>query len=267
MARLFLLALLLLIAAPAAAKDGGQEAKLREISERGRLIFEVDRAAWVTTDDMREREPAARQWPIKGWVVERDGDTPHAYVVTYFGGDGSDGLAAWYVGKVRDNRVTSGEVFGADRRPPLTAGQQLIVRARSAAIEDADKAGFRPCTPARFNVTILPPAAPDAPVDVYLLSPQVESGTYPAGGHFLVRVGADGQVLSHRKFTNGCIPLSTAPPPGAGSTAALMVTHLLDPLPTEIHAFLSIWMEVPLAVGIDGKAYWLEKGEIRPLGR
>jgi hypothetical protein len=261
---LILLALLLLAASPGAARENRQEEKLREIAARGRLLFEVDRAGWVATDDLMERAPEAKGWPVKGWIVERDGDSPHSYVVTFFG-DGESGPAAWYVGKVRDNKVTSGELFPADRRPALSPAQQKLVQARAAALAEAEKARFQPCTPSRFNVAVLPPSTEGGAVDVYLLSAQTESTVYPFGGHYKVSVGADGRAKSKRKFTNSCLNMSSAGLPDGAELAAPMVTHLLDPLPTEIHVFMSLTMGKPVGVGTRGGMWWVEGERIESL--
>ena len=260
---LLLLAALALTVAPAAAREGGREAKLRAIAERGRILFEIDRAAWITTDDLMRRAPEAKSWPVQGWVVERDGDSQTSYVVTFFG-EGASGPAAWYVGKVRDNKVTSGEVFPADRRPPLSPAQRRLVQARATALAEAEKAKFQPCTPSRFNIAALP-AAEGGPIDVYLLSAQTESSVYPFGGHYKVSVGADGKVQSKRKFTNSCLNMSTADLPDGAEMAAPMVTHLLDPLPTEIHVFMSLTMGKPVGVGTRGGMWWVEGKKIESL--
>jgi hypothetical protein len=62
-------------------------------------------------------------------------------------------------------------------------------------------------------------------------------------------------LLSQRAFTNSCLNMSNRPPPGAPageSFAGIGITHRLDPIPTEIHVFMAIWMEVPVFVATDG---------------
>ena len=255
MIRFLLLWLLLLAAAPAAAQSAAEKAILKAASERGTLLFELDRAAWVTTDDMLERF-GRRDMPIKGWVVERDG--AKAYRVTYFG-DGSDGPVAWYSGSVRSGKVVSGEVFAEASRPPLTAAQLRLKQAADAARGFAE---YRPCTPARFNVALVPPASPEAPVDAYLLSAQTEPNVYPMGGHYRLSIGPDGKVLSHRRFMNACMNVDTAAAPKGAVPAALVLTHLLDPVPTEIHVWSSLAMRKPIFVGTaNPQRIWSVEGD------
>lgn len=252
-----LLSLLLLPSVPAAAQPPADPARLRQIEERGRLLYEVDRAAWVTTDDMMERLGGRRDVPIRGWVVERDGAAPRAYVVTYFG-DGASGPVAWYVGRVRDGAVTGGELLPEQRRPALTPVQMRLMKAveRARRIEK-----YRPCTPALFNVAAIPPAGDSDAIDVYLLSAQTENDLYPFGGHFLVRVDGNGKIVSRRKFTNTCVNIRKGE--GAGEdeeVAALTITHRLDPIPTEIHVFLSLSARLPVYVGT-GNQVWEVTGD------
>jgi hypothetical protein len=222
--------------------------------DRGVELFDVDRAAWVTTDDMLERL-GRRDVPIKGWIVERDAE--RALVVTYYG-DGPSGPVAWYSGRVRDGKVIAGELYPETSRPALTA-QQL--RLKAAADTARAFTEYEPCTPAPFNLAMIPPSAPDAPVDAYLLSAQTERGVYPLGGHYRLTL-ADGKLVSHRRFMKSCVNMaSDAASKEHGAPAALIVSHLLDPTPTEIHVFMSIWTRKPIYVMTpESKALWVVHG-------
>jgi hypothetical protein len=56
------------------------------------------------------------------------------------------------------------------------------------------------------------------------------------------------------------MPLSQ---PGRPKPVALMVTHLLDPTPTEIHVFSSFVAHMPVAVGTkDGRVWWVDRTDI-----
>jgi hypothetical protein len=250
-AALLLLAALCL-GAQADAQTGEEMEQLGRAIERGKLLFEIDRAAWVTTDDMFERAPDARQWPIRGWIVERDGEAEGAYRVTYYGFE-PRGPVAYFVARVRDGRAVAGEAMPPAARPVLAERQQRLVKAREAAMT----LDYAPCSAAPFNVAILPPASDDAPLDVYLLSAQTEHGVYPMGGHFLVTIAPDGTLLSRRAFMNSCMDFDVRPGAGEGETAAMFVTHLLDPVPTEIHVFTAIGLGKPIFVSTEGgKRIW-----------
>jgi hypothetical protein len=106
----------------------------------------------------------------------------------------------------------------------------------------------RACGAQDFNALVVPPAAPDSPIDVYQISPQSARGRFPVGGHYKTSVAADGTVAASRGFTNACLDVAVADPPAGARPAPLAITHLLDPLPTEIHVFLAIWTGHPLVV-------------------
>ena len=167
--RLIAILLAFCLAAPAAAQTREERTRLDWVLQRGRLIFELNRAAWVTTDDLRARRGDLDA--VRGWTVERDGT---GYVVTYFAGEG-DARAALYRGRVENNRVVSREVFPADARPSLTAVQRRLADARRAV----GLMNQRPCTNAPFNTVVIPPATPDAPAEVYALTAQTEFDFLP----------------------------------------------------------------------------------------
>ncbi|HEX9933041.1 MAG TPA: hypothetical protein VGB08_09390 [Allosphingosinicella sp.] len=249
-----LLAALALAAAPAAAQEPEAPAPaavttadrqaIAFAEARGRLLFALDRAAWVATDDFVARVRNYRDLGVRGFVVEREGE---GYAVTFYGGAGPAPVA-FYRGLVRSHRVRSRQVFAAAARPALTPAQRRLVAAREAALAANRNP---PCEEAPFNTAIIPPATPDGPIDVYLLTPQLRDGAWPAGGHYRVTVGVDGRVGGERAFTNSCLLMDPRNGPGGGSAAAMLVTHLLDSVPTEIHVFTALTSRVPLYVGID----------------
>ena len=59
---------------PPAAPNAEESAKLPAIVARGRLLYDLDRAAWVATDDFlkKVRDPAAAGY--RGYVVDREGE-------------------------------------------------------------------------------------------------------------------------------------------------------------------------------------------------
>lgn len=236
--RFFSLLIALCLAAPALAQTPEERAQLDWAVQRGQLLFEIDRAAWVTTDDLQRRVRDFRSQGIGGWTVERDG---RAFVVTYYAGQG-DARAAVYRGRVENRRVVSREVFRAGARPLLTPFQRRLADARGAIA----RLGRRPCSPAPFNAAVIPPEAPDAPIHVYALTAQTEANTFPFGGHYRLTLTPAGEIGSQRDFTRACLNMAT---PRGQRVAGLAVSHLLDQVPTEIHVFLSIWIGLPVFVG------------------
>jgi hypothetical protein len=246
---LLLLSILVLTPALASAQPrptAEEQQRLDWALQRGRLLFEIDRAAWVTTDDLVGRVGDLGRAGVRGWTVEREGD---GYSVIYFAGDG-DARAALYRARVDNNRIVSSQIFAEGARPQLTPVQRRIADVRATL----DRIELRTCARSGLNIAVIPPDSPDAPMDFYVLTPQTRAGSYPAGGHNRVTLSASGEVLSHRAFTNSCLEL-TEPQGQQGRAAALAVTHLLEPIPTEIHVFLAIWIGLPVYVAA-GERLW-----------
>ena len=255
-----LIALAVLVgAAPAARMTSEETASVEAAVNRGQLLYELDQAAWVTTDDMLARFSGRRDMPIKGWVIERAA-SGGGYAVTYFG-DGASGPVAWYAGAVRDGKVVASEVFPEGKRPPLSPAQ---LRLKEAADVARAFTGYRPCTPTRFNVAIVPPTTTAEAIEAYLLSGQTERNVYPLGGHYRLRISG-GKVVSHRRFMNSCMNVDVSANPKQGEPEMLVLTHLLDPTPTEIHVFVSIWMRKPIFLMTKQRAWAVEGPRIRAL--
>lgn len=254
MRRLILILLAFVLAVPAVAQTPDEQARLDWVLQRGRLLFEIDRAAWVTTDDLRARLPDFETSGIRGWTVERDGA---AYSVIYYAGEG-DGRVAAYRARVENNRVVAAELIPLGSRPPLTALQRRLADARAVV----GRVELRVCARSGLNVAVIPPDAPEGPMDIYVLTPQTQTGVFPFGGHNRITVSASGEVLSQRAFTNSC---SNIQPPA--DALSIGTTHLLDDLPTEIHVFMTIWMGLPVNVAIgEPMRLWEVTGDhIRPL--
>ncbi|MGZ8285846.1 MAG: hypothetical protein ACXW27_08410 [Allosphingosinicella sp.] len=247
----------LVAAAPAARMSSEETIRVEAAASRGQLLFELDQAAWVTTDDMLARFAGRRDMPIKGWVIER-ASSGGGYAVTYFG-DGLTGPVAWYAGAVRGGKVVAGQTFPEGGRPALTPAQ---VRLKEAADVARAYTGYQPCTRARFNVAIVPPATASDPIEAYLLSAQIEPKVFPAGGHYRLRID-DGKVVSHRRFMNSCMNVDMRVKPKQGEPAALFLNHILDPVPTEIHVFVSMSMRKPIYVMANKRTWAVEGARIR----
>lgn len=236
------LALCFLTTGPAAAAlPAADEGALIQAMDRGEQIYLYDQAAWVTTDVMVEKTTPAARARIDGWVITPKAD---GLTVVYYGWKDATPYAI-FAGDAKEKTVTGFRVFGPDDDTSLTAEQIRLVKATDTVRALAEQ---QPCANARFNTVTLPPAKPGDPILVYLLTPQTREHQFPFGGHFRYEVGADGSPGASRAFTRSCITLSDTPE-GAGKPVALLITHLLDPTPTEIHVWLSLWIDKPVYVG------------------
>jgi hypothetical protein len=234
---------LFVASAPATAKDlavtEGETAALQLALDRGLAIYRYDQAAWHTTDTMLKDVKDPKAAGVRGWVVTKvDG----GHLTTFWApqGDGFRGVysAIWTGSKVIDRKVLMPE------ESALTKEQAELIRARQAA----DANGLQRCGKAPFNTVVLPPEKAGDPILVYFLTPQTTLTSIPMGGHYRFAV-KEGQILEQRGFTKSCLELPFGKAEGnKGKPEALMVSHLLDPVPTEIHVFSVFAAQLPIYV-------------------
>lgn len=222
---------------------GAQTIGDQPIVKRGTAMFWYDRAAWVTTDDMRARLDPARGPEVGGWIVVPAGTGYHVY----YHGQGPFADRIVYEADVLGNAVSNARIWPRDKAPRLPSEASAMARAlRIARKAIAARAEWRPCANAMFNTIVMPPAA-DGSVDVYFLTPQTEAGSVPFGGHYKLVVSAAGTVVESRPFTRACLEMDSRQSAPVG-TEALSLSHMLDPQPTEIHVFQQYAIGMPLFV-------------------
>lgn len=226
---------------------------------RGALLQQLDRAAWLSSDDLVLRLGPASGRSIGGWVVTRRGDAFH---IDYFG-VGAEADRTHYSAEFADGSLLGARLHPVDALPALEADAKRLRQALVAGWKEMERhPDWKPCTPARFNTIVLPPDA-DGTIAVYFLSPQVEAGTIAMGGHFRIDVGSSGEVVGARAFSLGCLGV----PKGNGARA-LVISHLLDAQPHEIHVFQQAAAAVPLVViTVKNRQLWaIDANGIRSLG-
>jgi len=73
----------------------------------------------------------------------------------------------------------------------------------------------------------------------------------------------DGKTANSRAFTHACLTMPKPPACNGSVPAAVFVTHLMDPHPTEVHVLEQYYVGVPVLVGTGPKSFWkVENGSI-----
>jgi hypothetical protein len=249
-------------AAPVPAESPADTAAIRLAQERGRLIYAYDQAAWHGTDDMlkKVRNP---ERTMGGYIADGPAEAP---TLIFYSNDPANPQAL-YIAQFDGNRLVSGKVLAASDDHSLSPRVLGMIAAKRTATEAFRSApGTFRCGDKPFNTVVLPPVTPGGSMLVYLLTPQTDLTKLPLGGHFRVEVGADGKAGPVRGFTRSCI---SVPIPGANDRgASIGIGHLLDPVPTEIHAFSSLTSKKRLIVIIENpekRYYSVENGLITRL--
>ena len=250
--------ILLALSAPAAASakpSAAEQAAMKQALQRGRLIFAYDRAAWQGTDDMfaKVENPEGK---VGGWIVEGPAEAP---TLVFHDKNDADPKAV-YVATFDSGKLKSSRVLAETDDRTLSAERRRLIAARDAAADRLKESKLPRCSAKPYNTVILPPETPGGPVLVYFLTPQEDLYKIPFGGHHLIEVDAEGRAGKPRSFTNSCLALPL-PRRGEEKPAALYVTHLLDPVPTEIHVFSSLASGYPVAVGTSNNSkVWMVAG-------
>lgn len=222
-------------------------------------MYLFDRAAWMTSDDLRTRLPESRHGEIGGWIV-----TPSAtgLRIEYFGKEATADRII-YSADLAGTTLSNAKVYPAVDAPPLQEPALRMARALRAAKEEMGRnPDWQPCTSGPFNTIVLPPER-DGTVPVYFLTPQIQINSVPFGGHYEVDIGPDGRTAFKRAFAKSCITMTQPPFRVGQSPAMLFLTHTLDPHPTEIHVFQQFYVGVPLVVGTGPRTIWkVENGAV-----
>lgn len=233
------------------------QSQLQQNLDRGQALYRYDQSAWHVSDAARAALSESSGRLVRGWITT---PAPNGLRTTFYGeADGS--YFALYSAVWTGSSIADPKVYEAAERQPVPDEERLLILARNVALESQTQ--FAMCNSARPNIIVIP--GETATAHVYVMTPQVEHEIYPLGGHHRIDV-ASGKVVSKRSFTNSCIDLQRA---GAdGDAAGLMVTHLLDPIPTEIHVFTAFATKVPVFVGMkDGRIFAVEATDGTPTAR
>lgn len=236
--------------APAALSP--QEAATLQADEViGRAIYRDDQATAVATDAALALDSFRKERRVRGWVTEAHGD-----VVTVTFIDGTP--AALYRASVSDSGKLVGKVEAFATPQPLTPFEAGAAAARAAALG----AKIQACSE-RYNTVVLPlDGAASGKWLVYLLPATTQHGVVPIGGSYRMQIDKDA-VVSQRGFTKSCVVLENDP-----RALGLMVTHLLDATPTEMHVFWSLWAHKNMYVStVQNDRLWaIHDGHIRLVG-
>ena len=247
--------LLLVSGSVATAKPLSPELKAQMAANlaRGDLLYEYDQAAWHTTDAMMAAVPEALKKLLRGFVITPDGDNFRA---TYYGEDTNREFVV-YAASWDGKQIVRPFLPTAEPRPTVSADEHRLIAARSVALDMKviDKLVF--CGKGTPNVAVIPGAKVSDPISVYVMTAQTETGIWPLGGHHRIDV-KDGKIISQRAFTKACVNLGSANKDEVPLSMA--ISHFLDPVPTEIHAFTVHTSGVPLVVAtVDGSQFALAR--------
>jgi hypothetical protein len=183
---------------------------------------------------------ALREKGLRGYVI-----VPFlgAHEAVFYGEtDGKAFAMARYA--YADGKITGGGMVEPDAPEDLSPLAERMIAALGKAGEAMARPGHEVCSKSPPSSIVLPKGDGLA---VYILTSSTDPKVYPAGGHYRFDFDAEGDLVSERKFMTACFPIDLGKVP-AGTRPTLLMTHLLDPQPTEIHSFVS--QNVPLNLAV-----------------
>jgi hypothetical protein len=228
---LFLL-LLLAVAAFGQRTEPASKSELAEITERGRLLYAYDQAAWHSTDAVQALSPAKGR--IERYVARRSGS---GWIVAY-----------GKLNQARDRFLIAYEAIQGKSpkefnvttfdKPKEDSGFFLFAaRAIEAALDDFGPVN-RP-----YNVAVLPDS--ENRMFVYLVPAQTVAGVFPLGGDVRYSFSGDGlKLIEKRRLHKSIIEFSA---PEGSSPSAGYHTAVLDDVPEDTDVFHVLAREPKIA--------------------
>lgn len=207
--------------------------KLQFSEQAGYFIWIKDSLAWTATDKVREELDLSTIQNPKGWLVHLDPEGNHK-VSFYRAND--DGDIFVFADVFYDEKF---EISGFDINPDRV----VITREKTmlAALSIAGSSITEACSE-QLNTVVI---EDDDGWNVFFLTPPNEPRIIPIGGAQRILVSKDGQtVLENEQYSKSCLNLQVPDP----DVEALMVSHIVDEIPSPIHVFTSLSYDYPLYV-------------------
>lgn len=199
------------------------DAELSSITNRGRLLYHYDFAAWHATDSVQAINPSGEgisryvaRNTDKGWVVTfgRINDARDKFLIAY-----------------EATQTLGSQEFKARRCDPLKEDSDfylLAAKAIDTALKDF-QGQKRP-----YNVAVLPAASNQ--LYVYVLPAQTVDGIYPLGGDVRYLISADGSTIVEKRQMHKTI-LEFKSSDSSVKTEGGIHTHVLSELPEDSDVF------------------------------
>ena len=205
--------------------------ELAKITERGRLLYEYDLAAWHASDAVQMANPKN----VEGlhYIAKKENGK---WTVVF--GKLSEARNRFDITYEADEQATLRQ-FAVEQAPAERQDEGFFLfaaRAMEAVTKDFGPAN-RP-----YNVAVLP--APAHQLYVYLYPAQTIARVYPMGGDVRYLMSADGTKILDKRQMHRSIS-ETAPQPGK-KTAAGFHTHVLSDLPEDTDVFHVLTQDPPL---------------------
>jgi hypothetical protein len=235
-----------------------EQGALLRAEATGLAIYEHDHAAAVATDALSALGIFKSDKRIRGWITE---ERSEGILVTIISGDANEAPQALYRISVSKEGIVTGPPQELKTPQALTEFESGAAAARIFA----GKYAFQPCAE-HYNTVVLP-ADSSASTNwvVYLIPGTQDALRIPLGGAHRLELDATAQhLIDERGFTRSCVVMGDPKADAKHRPVMLVATHLLDPVPTEIHVYWNLWSGIPLDILTppNGTVWAISKGHI-----
>lgn len=250
-----ILALIVVICASAVLAQRNTPAskdELAEITERGRMLAEYDRAAWYSTDAVLAMKPA--EGTVARYIAKK---TDAGWIVAY--GRLNEKRDKFFIPYEASQKANPKEFNVKKYDPPKEDAGFYLFAAKAIETALTDFRGEnRP-----YNVAVLP--AKSDQMYVYVVPAQTKENVYPLGGDIRYLISSDGsKIIERRQLHKAIIDFETSENMKAGVHVAI-----LDDVPedTDVFHVLSRKPSVPQLIATKKYVYQVETdGTIQYLG-
>jgi hypothetical protein len=206
--------------------------ELAAITERGRMLYEYDQAAWHATDAVQMANPKT----VEGQrCIAKDENGKWRVVF----GKLNEDRTRFAITYEADEQATLRQ-FALEQEPEERADEGFFLYA-ARAIEGVMKDFGGASRP--YNVAVLP--APSEQMYVYLYPAQTKARVYPLGGDTRYLVSADGRNILERRQMHKSI-IENRPTQQAKKVVAGYHTHVLSDLPEDTDVFHVLTQDPPV---------------------
>lgn len=224
-APLFALAFLLSATANAQEGVGLNEADLRGITERGRMLAEYDAAAWHASDAVMALKPDTKS--LGRYIAKK---TEAGWVVVF--GQLNEPKDKFLIAYQATQGAKSAEYRAEKLDPPKEDSDFFLAAAKSIEVTlAAFQAEKRP-----YNVAVLPASANQ--MYVYIVPAPTVAGVYPYGGDARFLISPDGaSILENRRLHKTILEYKAPAKNAKESPVSGMHVHVLSNVPEDTDVF------------------------------
>ena len=187
--------------------------KTDSILAEGNLLYQYERAAWVSNDLAWENKSIANNFA--GYLVYQENDTIKSIILN------KDNQCIYVYSFLNDFSKPSKEQ--AITRE-LSENERTLLSVRKYILKQINENKFGVSCPAGFslNLDLIPF---ERGYKFYIITGTTQSQIIPFGNDYLFKANSDGEILSMRKFHSRLIPTMTQGPSGEQITG-LSHSHL-----------------------------------------